>query len=214
MGHPKGFVAAGTHNLHSRPGGDPGPVKEAVQEAVEEFKKKAEEKLDDLETTKDVVVLLAKIAAGWGIGGLWGAIAGAIEAAVTDPPDIDIGGNLPGGPGSTPGRGEKVPDTTFGVILAPESVRTTVPEAGVATEVQRWRQGVRQRQVNRDTQPWWRESTCLPRSSNTGRPAYAGRWGVMCTEDALDQRSGIPFPDFLCALNQSLLIKLSKDNDA
>jgi hypothetical protein len=105
-----------------------------------------------------------------------------------------------------------VPDGAFGVILAPEAVRATIPEAGAATAVRPWRNDLAQRVVDRNTQPWWRDSECLPGPDD--RPAYAGRWGVLCTDDQPTRRSGMPFPDFLCALDRSLLEELSADPDA
>lgn len=219
--HPKAFVALGTHNLHSQPGGDPTKVEEAVNDKVEDVEKKANDKLDELDTKRDTVVVITKILAGAGIGGaiggligagigaIIGGIAGAIEAATNDPPDIDIGGG--GGPGG-PGGGHKddVPSTAFGVILTPQSV--TVPEASAASAVRNWRDAVDQRVVDRDKQSWWRDSECLPAKED--RPAYAGRWGVMCTDDRLDIRSGMAFPDFACALDRSLLEELSGDPEA
>jgi hypothetical protein len=223
-GHPKAFVADRIHNLHSQPGGDPGPVEEAVSEAVEEVKDRAEDALEDLDTTKDVLVVILKIVAGAGIGGWFGgpigalvgavvgAIAGAIEAAVSDPPDIDVGGGGPGGGGGPAGGGEQVPNSAFGVILTPQAVLATIPETGAATAVRPWRNDLTQRVVNRTSQPWWRESECLP--GREEGPAYAGRWGVLCTDDPLERRSGMPFPDFLCTLDRSLLEELSTDPDA
>jgi hypothetical protein len=38
--------------------------------------------------------------------------------------------------------------------------------------------------------------------------------GVVCTDDRLDRRIRMPFPDFLCALDRSLLEELSADPGA
>lgn len=216
-GHPKAYVAAGRHHLHSQPGGDPGATEEAVSEALEDAAERAEDALADLESTKDSVVILLKIAAGALIGGLIGAavgaIAGAIEAASSSPPEIDLSGG-PGDGERRPGGGDAVPASAFGTILAPAAIGAGLPEAADATEVRAWRGALDARVVDRDTQPWWRESACLPTPGDALRPAYEGRWGVMCTEDRLDRRSGMPFPDFVCALDRSLLVALSADPDA
>jgi hypothetical protein len=217
-GHPKGFVATGTHNLHSQPGGDRSPAAEELAEQLEKLVEQANEALEGLDTAKDVIVMIIKIVAGWGlfgpIGAVFGAIAGGIEMAVSDPPQIDIGEGRPSDDRDVPGGGDDVPEGAFGLILAPEAVRATVPEAGAASTVRRWRNNLDQRVVDRQSQPWWRETECLSVPEEPTRPAYAGRWGVLCTDDRLDCRSGMPFADFLCALNESLLIELSADPDA
>jgi hypothetical protein len=104
-----------------------------------------------------------------------------------------------------------VPDGAFGVILSPQAVLASIPEAGVETAVWRWRNDLAQRVVDRNAQPGWRESECLPVRDEG--PAYAGRWGMLCTDDRLDRRRDMPFPDFVCALDRSLLEELSADPD-
>ena len=216
--HPKVFVANGSHNNYPVAGPQDPPtisVSDAACGVTEDVDEAIKEKLDELEdtidTVKTVVVTVAKVAGGCGIGAIFGGplgcligaavggIAAAIEAAAdsddeeSTPVDDAVAEELERDHPPDPGN--------YGLVLVPQFLETTLPDASEAASVRPWAGTPDHHIVDRELQVWW------PGERND--PGYGGRWGVMCQEDPYDRRSGITFPDFKRAFLLDLALRLS-----
>ena len=98
--HPVLFVSQGSHSNYFGPGDHealspslPDAVKDKLNEKIQGVVDKAQDKLDDAETTKDEIVVavkaLAGLAAGGPLGAVVGLVAGVIEALTTSAPDVN-----------------------------------------------------------------------------------------------------------------------------
>ncbi len=166
--HPLIFVSQGNHSNYLTPGDHeslaptpPDGVIDQINKAIEDGKKAVDElnsSFDNLDTSRDIVVLLAKVVAGASLFGVFGAVvglvAGLIEAASTSLPDVSgsIGpkidpdqfkGSEPG-PATTP-----VGSTTQGIgkALLPTGVSLTDSLSGKLA-------GQNLQLLAKDTQTW------------------------------------------------------------
>lgn len=212
--HPKVYVAKDTHNFYANSGPHEAPsldisntacgITVDVDEAIEEIK-------DDIDDAVSVIVTIAKIGAGCGIGAVFGgpvgcgigAIVGGI-AALIEAGSTGTIGDPPGAANPPPNMGgdNAADEANWGDILVPQELVAGFPDAADATDVRPWRGNEEQRLVDREAQVWWPQQ-----GDDLG---YNGRWGVMCQEDTYDRRSGIEFPDFKRQMLLELAINLSE----
>jgi hypothetical protein len=210
-GHPRLFVALGTHSLFTVPGTFEvrpfAPDQDSQWCAAYDTPSVAPPDLDqDPDDTlghafADTAAFFAKVLAGSAFGGLFGMIAGALLGAIE--------GTVPHGAGLGI-RGtydhpdpEQAPTASMAQVIAPDGLAVS----GVAaTQVQPWK--AQQGQVigprtydylvEREKQHWWPIYGDVPRG-------FMGRWGQHVTTDFLPRRSGPKFPDhakmFLLALS-------------
>lgn len=214
-GHPRLYVAAGSHSLYTTPGPQtvdpypagqqpqycgtldtptpPGPASSGGQESVT--------------AAKDMAVLLAKMVAG-GAFGFLGATAALVacvaEIANYRSPFAPFGV----GPGSTNPADPDQPPAGPGAGKTVKPAAITVPDGGADVVDWRSRPGapvedggrVYDCMVNRATQLWWPNP-----DTKTG---FNGRWGQHVTADGLSRRAGPRFPNypqmFLLALADGL----------
>jgi hypothetical protein len=200
-GHPRLFVALGTHSLFTAPGTfevRPFPADRdsqwcGVYDAPSVAPPDLDQDPDDTlgHSFADTAAFFAKVLAGSAFGGLFGMIAGAVLGAIE--------GTVPHGAGlgirgtyDSPDP-EQAPTASTAQVISPEGVTVS----GVTTsQVTAWnvRQGlvVRDRTydylVDRDKQHWW------PNYKTGG--GFKGRWGQQVTSDFLPRRSGPKFPDY------------------
>src|SRR5215208_4436204 len=202
-GHPRLYVAAGTHSLYTTPGTqsvDPyssdrqpqwcgtldAPTPAGPDESGED---------PNVTAAKDMAVLLAKMVAG-GAFGFLGATAALVSCVVEighyrspfapfgEPPEPNSTAD-PDQPPAGPGLGKTVKPATL-----------SVPDA--ETDVVDWRSQPRQPLtldgrvydciVDRKTQSWWPNP-----DTKTG---FNGRWGQHVTADSLSRRAGPRFPNY------------------
>lgn len=197
-GHPRLYVAAGTHSLQLAPGAhrvDPYPAGRQPQHCgtLDTPTPAGPDEDDAVTAAKDIAILLAKmIAAGpFGFLGAAAALVGVVaEVASYRSPMAPFGvdpvsaGNPDQAP-TSPGEGRTV---------RPPGLN--VPDAG--TDVVEWRCRPRQPLaldgrtydclVDRATQGWWPDPDSLR--------GFRGRWGQHVTADALSRRAGPRFPDY------------------
>lgn len=202
-GHPRLFVAAGSHSLYTTPGTqavDPYPVGTEPQYCGTLDSPTPAGPSDsgpgyEVEALKDMSILVAKMIAG-GAFGFLGAAA-ALVACVAEisqyrapfqpfgaAPNPDSPAD-PDQPPAAPGAGKTVKPASL-----------VVPDAGA--DVADWRctpgspVSIDGREydcvVNRATQKWW------PNPDTT--TGFNGRWGQHVTADGLSRRSGPRFPNY------------------
>lgn len=224
--HPRLFVSKGYHNFYSTPGAQNppqfkilgvsaekltcGPL-EQIQSAKEDF----EEFLDDVGgTIEDIGITIMKGIAGAGIGaalgGPLGAGLGFLSGLIAGVVEGILGSDAAEGPSDEVMEAAELeqgpPKEGFGLVLKPASVEQPIfptakpPEA--ATEIRIWNGTEAQRLVDYQNQIWW--------PTNPVRQGYDGRWGTRCTNDPLERRSGITFPEFGPALLNDLAIHISE----
>ncbi len=206
-GHPRLYVAAGTHSLHTSAGAlqkvDPYPPGQQPQHCgTLDTPSPAGPSTDPaLTATKDIAILLAKMAAA-GPFGFLGATAAlvscVVEIANYRAPFAPFGATaesqadlerIPAAPGA--GKTVKPP----GLVLA---------DAGA--DVEEWRSRpaapvtlngrVYDCVVNRTEQSWWPHPD--------GLRGFHGRWGQHVTADALSRRAGPRFPNYPLMFLQAL----------
>lgn len=227
--HPRIFVAKGYHNNYWR-GGDHSPpdpkilniavgkISCEISEEIDEGVNSIIEALEDVaETSKDIIVTVAKIVAGGGIGfdlfgppgaligAAAGAIAGIAEALSTsntdDVPSEEVRQELEKEPAPPVGR--------YGLVLKPSEVADPLfhdpahrddPEKDeTAVTIRAWNGTDLQRLVDGSQQVWW---------------SYNGRWGVRVQNDPNNRRSGIQFPKFKAALLNNIAVHLQETEEA
>ena len=202
-GHPRLYVAQGTHSLYTTPGTqivDPYPSDRVPQGCGTLDAPTPAGPDDDGEDSgataaKDIAILLAKMVAGGALG-FFGATAALVSCVIEihnykspfapfgAAPNPDSPAD-PDHPPAAPGLGK---------TLTPPGVR--VPDAG--TDVVEWRSRPREPLtldgrvydcfVDRRTQPFWPD-----RDTKKG---FNGRWGQHVTADSLSRRAGPRFPDY------------------
>jgi hypothetical protein len=197
-GHPRIFVAKGTHALYLGPGpfvvnypNESGPVDCGRFEGIPPPPAQPETHLAD-NPLAALGLLFAKVVAGASLLGALGAAAGLVWGIV-EYAEADHGiNNVATGDGPP----NYAPDVTgnpgSGKMVRPSGL--TVPDAG--PDVQDWTsaQGVKidgRRYdfiVDRGTQLWW------PGDFNQG--GYRGRWGLRVETDPFGRRAGMRFPEF------------------
>lgn len=211
-GHPRLYVAAGTHSLYTTPGGrrvDPYTSDRRPQwcGTVDTPSPAGSDADEDSGVTavKDIAVLLAKMIAA-GPFGFLGATAALVSCVVevghyksplasfgVDPESTADPDEPPAGPG-------------VGKTVKPDAL--DVPDAGA--DVVAWRSRPREPLtldgriydciVDRTTQPWW--------PNPDTKSGFNGRWGQHVTADSLARRAGPRFPNyplmFLLALADGL----------
>jgi hypothetical protein len=189
-GHPRLYVAAGSHSLYTKPGDKPvDPYPPEQQPSACGGLDKPGVGTPAPDESVPIGVVLAKLAAG-GIFNLFGAalVSLLIEGwnAITAP----FGASGPPGDTPDPDRPPAAPGT--GKTLRPAGL--TVPDAG--TDIVDWRSqraltiGDRTYDciVDRAAQPWWPSDDTLH--------GFWGRWGQHVTYDALPRRAGPRFPNY------------------
>jgi hypothetical protein len=199
LGHPRLFVARGSHSLYMTPG----------EKDVYPFPDGQESQwcghYDTPAVTppglsegggdagfEDTGAFLGKVLAGLSVGGALGAIAGGVAAAIEGHlphgSDLDIVGTY------DPPDKDEVPAAGAGKTIRPSGVVA----AGGGLDDQIWaaKQGLigpdgRRYDfiVDRATQGWW------PNTDNDEK-GFRGRWGQQVTSDFLPRRSGPRFPDY------------------
>ncbi|WP_059017086.1 hypothetical protein [Mycobacterium sp. M26] len=201
-GHPRLYVAAGTHSLYVTPGPqavDPYPAGKQPEYCGTLDTPTPPGRGDSegdlwLNATRDIAVLLAKMIAG-GAFGFLGATA-ALVACIAEisqyrspfaPFAAEPGpdGADPDQPPAAPGAGKTVKPATI-----------TVPDAGADVVDWRSRPGspltidgrVYDCMVDRAKQLWW------PNPDTT--TGFNGRWGQHVTADSLSRRAGPRFPNY------------------
>jgi hypothetical protein len=209
--HPKLYVARGTHSLYLDQGThiiNPYPAGEAPQwcgrfdtpGALENY-------LQSKPPKKSASAAWAKILGGLLLGGVWGALAGAVLTALEGLPLGEgisaVGQQEPSSqqPDLAPGPGD------FGIVLHPQDITLTEPTGANFVE---WKSdanlviGSRKYTsiVDRATQIWW--------PSDDGKSGYRGRWGPLVTNDPLGRRAGMRFPEFWRMFFVALAKQLSK----
>jgi hypothetical protein len=212
--HAKVYVALGSHNNYSIPGPQPSPsITDAPCNTAEDLNEQIEDLKDQVEDLKDtataIAVTVVKIAAGAGIGALFGGvgalvgavvggIAAAIEAAVNSSDDESDSPSAP--PPTTPDEQPPLPNT-YGLVITPDVLKAQATVTANTQQVEVWAKSVttadalENHLVDRtgSQQLWW------PTTIDRDDMGYNGRWGVVVTNDPRDRRSGIPFPDFKTA---------------
>jgi len=198
-GHPRIFVAQGTHALYLAPGSyavtypnESHPNYCGRFEGIPPPPAKPETHLAD-NPFAALGLLFAKIAAGSGLLGALGAVAGLVWGIVEyveadhgiknvatggksgDDPAPDVTGN--------PGTGKVVKPAGLTVPDAGPDVRDWTSKQGLATDGRRY-----DFIVDRSTQLWW------PGDFNQG--GYRGRWGPRVETDPFGRRAGMRFPAF------------------
>lgn len=199
-GHPRLFVALGSHSLYTRggvQGVDPYPSNMTPQwcGTLDAPAPAAPDDSDDYvaEAFKDIAILLAKMGTGWSfgpIGAAVGLVSCIVEIANYRAPfePFGVAPNLesPADPDQPP------PGPGAGKTVKPAGL--SVPDAG--SDVVDWRSArglqidgrVYDCIVNRATQPWW------PGADT--RSGFNGRWGQHVTADGLSRRAGPRFPNY------------------
>ena len=203
-GHPRLYVAAGTHSLYTTPGTqtvDPYPSGREPQYCgtLDSPSPAGPDDSGDgdyqVEAVKDMAVLLAKMIAG-GAFGFFGATAALVSCVVEighykapfEPFGVEPNTNSPADPDQPPagpGLGKTVKPTTL-----------NVPDAGA--DVVDWRSKPREPAtldgrtydciVDRKTQPWW--------PNPDTKSGFNGRWGQHVAADSLSRRAGPRFPNY------------------
>ena len=195
--HPKLYVARGTHSLYLDQGTrsiNPYPPGEAPQWCGRfDTSGALESYLQSKPPKKSAIAAWAKILGGLLVGGIPGALAGAVLTALEGLPLGEgisaVGQQEPASkyPDFAPGPGD------FGIVLHPKDITLTEPAGANFVE---WRSdadlviGSRKYTsiVDRATQIWW--------PSDDGKSGYRGRWGPFVTNDPLGRRAGMRFPEF------------------
>jgi hypothetical protein len=202
-GHPRIYVAAGTHSLYTTPGPqmvDPYAPGEQPQycgtlDAPSPAGPTGSGTDPNVEVAKDMSILLAKMVAG-GAFGFLGATAALVSCVVEighyrapfEPFGAAPDPNSPADPDQPPaGPG-------LGKTVKPE--RVSVSDAGA--DVVDWRckpskaltldGRVYDCIVDRKTQPWW--------PNPDTKSGFNGRWGQHVTADSLSRRAGPRFPNY------------------
>lgn len=220
--HPKVFVARGSHNYYRLPGTkeppeffnkDPCENFNELEKKINDAIEKVQEKIDNVKTA---VVTVSKIAAGCGIGGIFGwvgaaigcgvgAIAAAIEAAVDDSGD---GSETVDERARQEAERDYAPEQdNYGMIIAPTDLKGELIDAKYADKIEYWKGSSKDILIDRAYQIWWRNGQGLDGKNYLG---YQGRWGVKAQEDPYDRRSGIVFPEFKRAFIISFIKYLSE----
>ena len=197
-GHPRIFVALGTHSLYLAPGSfavaypnESHPNFCGGFEGIPPPPVQPETHLADNPLAAEGL-LWAKIAAGNGLLGPLGAAVGLVWGIV----EYAEANHGLGIVGTGPSADNPAPDVAGnpGTGLVVQPVGVTVPDAG--SDVQNWTsaQGLMidgrryDFVVDRNTQPWW------PGDSN--QSGYLGRWGARVETDPFGRRAGMRFPAF------------------
>ncbi|HKP41792.1 hypothetical protein [Mycobacterium sp.] len=204
-GHPRLFVANGTHSLYTKSGTqsvDPYPPSQQPQwcgTVDVPTPTPPSEPGDDpiVSAGKDTLTLLAKMVAG-GAFGFLGASA-ALVACVVEAAHYHPGRAFAPFGGESNPNSPADPDQPPGSAGAGKTVKPTglnVPDAG--SDVVEWRckpreplqDGARAYNcvVDRTTQKWW--------PSADTKSGFNGRWGQHVTADALSRRAGPRFPNY------------------
>ena len=197
-GHPRIFVAKGTHSLYLAPGSfavsypnESHPNFCGGFEGIPPPPVQPETHLADNPAAAEGL-LWAKIVAGSALLGALGAAAGLVWGIV----EYAQANHGLGIVGTGPSDDTPLPDVAgnpgTGTVVMPLGL--TVPDAG--SDVQNWTsaQGLMidgrryDFVVDRPTQPWW------PADFNQG--GYLGRWGPRVETDPFGRRAGMRFPAF------------------
>ena len=202
-GHPRLYVAAGTHSLYTTPGTqsvDPyssdrqpqwcgtldAPTPAGPDESGED---------PNVTATKDMAVLLAKMVAG-GAFGFFGATAALVSCAVEighyrapfEPFGAAPNPNSPADPDQPPagpGLGKTVKPAKISVS---DSGADVVDWRCKPSEAQTLDGRVYDCIVDRKAQPWW--------PNPDTKSGFNGRWGQRVTADSLSRRAGPRFPNY------------------
>lgn len=209
-GHPRLYVARGSHSLYTTPGSHgvfPFPDDKQSQwcgnyDTLSLMPPELGE--GDLDPLGDIGAFLAKMLIAGQLGPLGWVVGLALAAAEGVLPPDSFGLNIVGT--YDPPDPDEAPAAGDGTTVAPAGL--TVPDGGADVEPWRARQGL---EVNGRTydfivkrpvssqepnQIWW--------PSDDRETGFQGRWGQQVTADFLPRRSGPKFPDhvtmFLSAL--------------
>ena len=214
--HIKVYVARRSHNNYKveMPKDPPGSSVtnfgcETTAKVTEEVEKKLDELNETMDTVKDTAIAVGKMAAGCGIGALFGGwlgcgigavvggIAGLIEGAVND----SDGSSAPvDDRANQESERDYPPDVDkYGTVISPADLLAALPEQPPKSkQITPWAGKPEEKLVDRAQQIWW--------PGKGDQAGYNGRWGVRVQEDPLDRRSGITFPKF----KQAFLMGLAK----
>ncbi|MBX7452406.1 hypothetical protein GR927_30855 [Mycolicibacterium sp. 3033] len=212
-GHPRLYVAAGTHSLHISAGGpqsvNPYPPGQQPQHCgTLDTPSPAGPSTDPtLTATKDIAILLAKMAAA-GPFGFLGATAALVSCVV------EIANyRAPFAPFGASPESQADPER---IPAAPGAGKTVKPPALVladaGADAVEWRSRpsvpvtlngrVYDCVVNRNEQAWWPHPD--------GLRGFHGRWGQHVTSDALARRAGPRFPNYPLMFLQALADGVSR----
>jgi hypothetical protein len=160
-------------------------------------------------------VTLAKILAGLGIAGIFGAIVGAIAAGaeaaaihegLDEEPKLEPGdGSPPEWPDDLEDPRDQLLDPVEAQAIAPQGQEALIPiltgnEAGAAG-VSYWLNDGDTAVVDRARQLFWADHLGIENG-------YQGRWGVRCSEDPFNRRAGGKFPEFRLQVLKRLVVEI------
>jgi hypothetical protein len=192
-GHPRFYVAAGSHSLYTKPGD------QAVDPYPPDQQPSACGGLDNpgvdipgADQSVSVGVILAKLAAGGILDTLAPTFAAALVSLIIEGWNAATAPFGASFPGDTPDPDHPPAAPGAGKTLRPAGL--AVPDAG--NDIVDWRS---QRAltiddrtydciVDRTAQPWWPSDDTLH--------GFWGRWGQHVTSDALPRRAGPRFPSY------------------
>jgi hypothetical protein len=217
--HPGVRVSLGTHNLYPLDAqqGEPGGIRPQWFDFGSSISEPGNNLVTDAVESPagraSSAVTLAKILAGLGIAGPFGAvigaIAGAAEAAaihegLDEKPELKFGdAKLPEWPDDLEDPRDKLQESGVSLVVLPRGQEGLIPSLLGETEamprLSYWIDDSEQTVVDRTQQLFWADRL----GSTVG---YKGRWGVRCDDDPFNRRAGGKFPEFRLQILKQLVV--------
>jgi hypothetical protein len=211
-------VALGTHNLYSLDTNNAafGSIKpqwvDFGKSTSEPFSKFARDLIESPSTMVNSAIVLAKMAAGFGIAGPFGALGGlvagiaeavAINDAIHEEHELEYNPDaLPEGELEDP-KDEFEEDVHSAQIIVPhgqnELATMLVGDVDLAN-ISHWIENDVENLVNREKQLFW--SGLL---NYVDSAPITSRWGVRCSDDIFNRRAGGKFPDYRLQTLKSII---------
>lgn len=206
--HGVAMVAKGTHNLYSHdyPKTSAGSVETQWFDWGQTQSEPANSFARDAVQQPYAAVFALKIVAGALIGGPLGALAGVLASAAEGAWADEEGlyevpeAGEPGYPDNDPPFENKFDDPVGSDAVSPDGV-TDLPLFDPAF-------GILHHWANKPEEALMDGSLLFAPVMPAHLPSYAGRWGVVCSQDGFRIRSGMHFPDYRSQIVDALLKQL------
>jgi hypothetical protein len=211
-------VSLGTHNLYPLDiqQGEAGGIRpkwfDFGSSTSEPANKLAKDAVENPAASASAAVTLAKVLAGLGIAGPFGALVGAIAAGaeavaihegLDEKPKLEIeDAKPPEWPDDLEDPRDKLQSLGTSLVVLPQGQENLLPALMAGAEANAslsyWIDDSEQTVVDRTQQMFWAD-----RLGNT--VGYRGRWGVRCDDDPFNRRAGGKFPEFRLQILKQLV---------